>query len=261
MHAGVDGWGRPFDLVAVCREIDADVLVVQETWTPDNGTGIAEVVGSALGYDVFEQPLARGRLAAPHPQADRRWVQSLRGRGWNHALYLDNERSFDVTVGRSRRYLDADPGHWGIAVLSRLPVHSHGVVDLGRLKHDQARRFAVVVKLGLSGIPLTVIGTHMSHFTYGAHIQFLRLSRAIRQMVPSGAGVLAGDMNLWGPPVAAFFPGWRRALRRRTWPAWRPHSQVDHILIRGPLRVVGGEVFDSRGSDHLPLRARLAVAP
>jgi endonuclease/exonuclease/phosphatase family metal-dependent hydrolase len=259
VHAGVDGWGRPFDVVAACRAIDADVLVIQENWTPDHGTGVAESVSSALGYAVVEQPLARGRLAAPHPQADGRWM-SFSGRRRDHAIYLDRDQSSSPTVGRSRRYLDAAPGEWGIAVLSRLPVHNHSVIDLGRLKHDRARRVAVVVGLDLSGHVLTVIGTHMSHVTHGAPRQFLRLSRAIRQTVPPGPGILAGDMNLWGPPVAAFFPGWRRASRRRTWPAWRPHSQIDHILIRGPLKVEGGEVFAGMGSDHLPLRVRLGVA-
>jgi endonuclease/exonuclease/phosphatase family metal-dependent hydrolase len=260
VHAGVDGWGRPYDVVAACRAIDADVLVVQETWTPDHGAGIVETVSAALGYAVVEQPLARGRLATPHPQADGRWM-SFSGRRRDHSIYLDGERSFDATVGRSRRYLDAGPGQWGIAVLSRLPVHSHCVIDLGRLTHDRARRLAVVVRLDLSGIAVTVIGTHMSHITYGAPRQFLRLSRAMRQTVPTGPGILAGDMNLWGPPVSAFFPGWRRALRRRTWPAWRPHSQIDHILIRGPLKVEGGQVFAAMGSDHLPLRVRLGVTP
>jgi endonuclease/exonuclease/phosphatase family metal-dependent hydrolase len=30
MHAGVDGWGRPYDVVAACRLIDADVVVLEE---------------------------------------------------------------------------------------------------------------------------------------------------------------------------------------------------------------------------------------
>jgi hypothetical protein len=259
MHAGIDGWGRPFDVVGACRAIDADVLVLEETWTPESGTGIAATVAGALGYAVFEQPFASGRLAGPHPQADGRWMKSFDWRGSSHAIYLDSERPFSSKVGRSRRYLDAEPGHWGVAVLSRLPVRGRSVIDLGRLKQDRARRFALVVEIEVGGIPLTVVGTHMSHLTYGAPIQFLRLSRAIRQLALSGPGILAGDMNLWGPPVAAFFPGWRRALLRKTWPAWRPHSQVDHILIRGPLVLEGGGNYTSVGSDHLPLRVRLTI--
>jgi endonuclease/exonuclease/phosphatase family metal-dependent hydrolase len=259
VHAGVDGWGRPFDVVGACRAIDADVLVLEETWTPENRTGIAAAVGGALGYAVFEQPMAGGRLAGPHPHADGRWMKAFDWRGSSHAIYLDSERPFSSRVRRSGRYLDAEPGHWGLAVLSRLPIRGRSVIDLGRLQQDRARRFALVLDLEVDGIPLTVVGTHMSHIRHGAPVQFLRLSRAIRRLAPSGPGILAGDMNLWGPAVAAFFPEWRRALLRKTWPAWRPHSQVDHILIRGPLAVEGGEAYTSMGSDHRPLRVRLTA--
>ena len=37
VHMGVDGWGRPFDVVGECAPLDADVLVMQESWEPDDG--------------------------------------------------------------------------------------------------------------------------------------------------------------------------------------------------------------------------------
>ena len=59
-------------------------------------------------------------------------------------------------------------------------------------------------------------------------------------------------MNLWGPPVRAFLPGWHRAVKGRTWPAWHPHSQIDHILVRGEVRV---------GCGVGPPRRRLRSSP
>lgn len=259
VHAGVDGWGRPFDVVGACRAVDADVLVLEETWIPDVGSSIAEAVGRALGYAVFEHPLAGGRLAGPHPEANSRWMRSFDWRGSSHAIYLDSERPLSEKIRRSLRYRDAQRGHWGLAILSRFPASRQHVIDLGRLRRDRARRVAVVVDIEVGDTPVTVIGTHISHISYGAPIQFLRLTNAVRGMAPSRPCILAGDMNLWGPPVSAFFPGWRRALNRKTWPAWRPHSQVDHILVRGPVAVEGGEALGPLGSDHLPLRARLTV--
>jgi endonuclease/exonuclease/phosphatase family metal-dependent hydrolase len=259
LHAGVDGWGRPFDVVGACRTLDADVLVLQETWTPDGAPGLAAEVGHALGYAVFEETLAAGRLAGPHPSADGRWMKPLDWRGSSHAIYLDSERPLGEKVTGSRRYRHAQPGRWGIAVLSRLPTRGSTVIDLGRLQQDPARRAALVVEVDLGTTPLTVVGTHMSHVTYGAPVQFLRLNRAVHRLAPSGPAVLAGDMNLWGPPVRVFFPGWRRAVRRRTWPAWRPHSQVDHILVRGAVAVEAGRDFAGMGSDHRPVRALLAA--
>jgi endonuclease/exonuclease/phosphatase family metal-dependent hydrolase len=74
--------------------------------------------------------------------------------------------------------------------------------------------------------------------------------------------VLVGDMNTWGPLVHVFIPGWRRAVVGRTWPTWRPHSQIDHILVRGAaLRTRRGVVLPHAGSDHRPVRAELDVLP
>jgi hypothetical protein len=50
IHAGIDGWGRPYDFVSACRQIDADVLVLEETWTGDGsgGAGGAGGAGTAV---------------------------------------------------------------------------------------------------------------------------------------------------------------------------------------------------------------------
>jgi endonuclease/exonuclease/phosphatase family metal-dependent hydrolase len=146
-----------------------------------------------------------------------------------------------------------------VAVLTRLPVTGSRVIDLGRLPRDRARRAAVVVEVDVAGSPVTVVGTHMSHITYGAFRQFLRLNRVLDETTGPGAALLVGDMNLWGPPVSALFPGWHRALRQKTWPAWRPHSHVDHVLFRGDVEVVEGCTLPMAGSDHLPVRVRLAL--
>src|SRR4051812_956884 len=64
-------WGRrartfrPYDVVEACREIDADVLALQEVWRPDGGPSIAEEVAVALGYELHETWTAR---AASQPK-------------------------------------------------------------------------------------------------------------------------------------------------------------------------------------------------
>ncbi len=255
-HAGVDGWGRPFDVVAAAKATDADVLVLQECWTPDAdpAAGTAAVIASALGYRVVEHHLAFGRLSGPDPDATDRWMARFDWRAGAHAIILDSHRGRPRRQARSARLADAQPGSWGIAVLSRLPVASQHVVDLGHLPLDQCRRAALVVELDGG---LTVVGTHMSHLSYGSPVHFRRLAR---QLAPLRAPtVLAGDMNLWGPPLGLFFRDWRRPVRGRTWPAWRPHSQLDHFLVRGPIAVRGGEVLAAAGSDHRAVRVDLDV--
>jgi endonuclease/exonuclease/phosphatase (EEP) superfamily protein YafD len=74
------------------------------------------------------------------------------------------------------------------------------------------------------------------------------------------AAVLAGDMNMWGPPVNSYVRGWRRAVTGRTWPAHRPHSQLDHVLVTPPVRVLEARIGEYAGSDHRPVVARLTLA-
>jgi endonuclease/exonuclease/phosphatase family metal-dependent hydrolase len=259
VHAGVDGWGRPWDVAAAVRCLDADVVVLQEVWSPDGEPSTASVIGSCLGYKVAERALARGRRAVPHPEADHRWMRSLDWRGEGHALFLDSERPLSPRVLRSARFDEAEPGSWGIAVLSRLPILADEVLDLGRLPRDRVTRAALVVRVAVGSRPLTVVGTHMSHLTYGSPLHFLRLHDTLRRQADGQPSVLAGDMNLWGPPTSLFFADWRRTVSGRTWPAWRPHSQIDHILVRGPVAASQSAVMPDFGSDHLAVRTALTL--
>jgi endonuclease/exonuclease/phosphatase family metal-dependent hydrolase len=55
--------------------------------------------------------------------------------------------------------------------------------------------------------------------------------------------------------------GWRQAARGASWPSWWPHSQLDHLFVRGPIDVVSGGVLDRRSSDHRPAQASIVVRP
>jgi endonuclease/exonuclease/phosphatase (EEP) superfamily protein YafD len=83
----------------------------------------------------------------------------------------------------------------------------------------------------------------------------------LRGQLPRGPEptIVAGDFNLWGPPVVTILHGWRRTVRGRTYPAHRPHSQIDHILVNRAVRCVAAEVLPAYGSDHRAVRARLTV--
>jgi len=266
VHGGVDGWGRPYDVEAVCRRIDADVLVLQESWRPDHGVGLAEGVGEALGYAVTSFALSRCRMFSPASSAGahrswgpRPWGGTGRERG------MDLRRWDGSSERRSRRTVaTAEPvrrdGSWDLAVLTRLESPHTEVWDLGVLRRDVGRRGAIAVDVVVPGRDrtVTIVGTHMSHLSHGSPTQFRRLRR--RLPTDPGDVVLTGDMNLWGPPLSVIFPGYRRAVRGRTWPAWRPLVQSGHVLVSKHLaaRAVG-EVLPLAGSDHLPVRARIEL--
>jgi endonuclease/exonuclease/phosphatase family metal-dependent hydrolase len=263
MHAGVDGWGRPFDPIAACATFDADVIVLEESWTSDAdgpGSGQAERIAAALGYQVVTCSLADGRVSLPHPGATARWLPRLGLRADNRALYVSGVRPFPARELASARYQAAQPGTWGIAVLTRGDLVAEGshIVHLPPLQRDWVRRAAIVVDVTAEGMPLSIVGTHMSHLHYGSLRHWSMFNGLLRTEARPSA-VLIGDMNLWGPPVRAFLPGWRRAVRGRTWPAWNPHSQIDHILVRGGVRAATASVLPAAGSDHRPVRAELIL--
>jgi endonuclease/exonuclease/phosphatase family metal-dependent hydrolase len=257
VHGGVDGFGRPFDIIGSCREIDADILILQESWSPAVGEPLARVVGDALGYRVDELAMTAASVAtAPEtsPEAS----------SWGPVLVARGPWGLRVGEGPEGRRRPAgtrgiERGTWGIALLSRVPVTGTVTLDLGQLRRDPARRGAIAVEVGLGGRTLRIIGTHLSHLSHGSVFQLRALERLISR--PETPAVLMGDMNMWGPPLSGLLPGWRRVVRGRTWPAWRPVAQLDHILVTAGVATVGrGEVLAVRGSDHLPVRARLRLA-
>jgi len=255
VHMGVDGWGRHFDVVAECRALDAEVLVLQEAWTPDDGSpGTAALVASQLGYHVVaEAGLARARLYEPIGTGSSRWGPSA-GQV-RKTLRLDEER-WKVPAGPRDR--TSVRGRWGVALLARVTCRDAEVLELGQLRRDPARRAVIRCTTELDGRELVVHGTHMSHITHLSPTQYRRLARLLPPL--DTPALLAGDMNMWGPPASSFFSGWRRAVIGRTWPSSRPHSQLDHILVTPSIDVVDARVAPSSGSDHRPVVATLALA-
>jgi endonuclease/exonuclease/phosphatase family metal-dependent hydrolase len=148
-------------------------------------------------------------------------------------------------------------GTTGLAVLSRLPSTRRGPLPVGRVLGDPARaRGALHVELDLGGRPVDLVAVHLtSRLPHGPPMQMTRLLPQLPP--PTRAAVVAGDHNFWGPGVRAFLPGWSRAVRGRTWPASRPHSQIDHILVRPSTQVLAAAVLPDVGSDHRPVRAVL----
>lgn len=263
MHCGMDGWGRPYDYVAAISTFDSDVIVLEESWTTEGETsGQAEKVAAALGYQIVAHTLGEGRRVRAPADADSSWIKQPSWTIHNRALFMDGIRPQPEKVQALARWQGAEPGRWGIAVLVRpeLPIEDSRILPMSTLPSDVVLRAAIVVDLSVDGRGVSVAGTHMSHLHYGSHRNWAELRDALKTSARPDA-VLSGDMNTWGPLVVSLFmPGWKRAVRGRTWPAWRPHSQIDHILVRGGLRSVRGAVLPDAGSDHRPVRAELEMA-
>ena len=131
----------------------------------------------------------------------------------------------------------------GLAVLSRIPAEAQGRLSVGTVLSDPTpERGALHVgarRRRDQGRPHRRAPS--SRLPYGPPIQLRRLAAQLPAARPprrsSPATATSGV-----PPCESFLPGWRRAVRGRTWPAGRPHSQIDHILVRA---ADGTEVADS----------------
>ncbi len=213
-------------MARIVRGFDADVVVVPESWRGDDGVGIVDALGDD-GYEIVTEKFMALR--------DRR-----------------RKRRDGSSVPRD--------GTWELAVCSRLPVLDRRRIPIGAIPTDgPGLRHAIGLTVSVAGTPVDVIGVHVSsklwRFAPQRHLLTLRRGFAER-----GPQVLAGDLNFWGPPTAALMPGWDRPVRGRTFPAWRPHSQIDHVFVRGGIESLGGEVLGATPSDHRPIRARLRLA-
>jgi endonuclease/exonuclease/phosphatase family metal-dependent hydrolase len=262
MHCGMDGWGRPYDYLGAIAALDADVIALEEAWTADGDStgGQAEQAARHLGYQVVKHDVGAGRRIQPQADADHRWIAQPSTRDRNRALYIDSVRPLNRGVQSLTRWQEAEPGSMGIAVLVRpeIPIEASRLLQLHVLRADRLRRAAIVVDITVDDRPISVGGIHMSHLLYGSPHNFAELRRRLRTEARPDA-ILAGDMNSWGPLVQLFMRDWRRAVIGRSWPAWRPHSQIDHILVRGAVRPFAGAVLPDAGSDHRPIRAEVDV--
>jgi endonuclease/exonuclease/phosphatase family metal-dependent hydrolase len=208
--------------VAACRALDADVLVLQESWAPDDGPSDHQRVADALGMVVACDVSIARAVVEPEPRV----------------VATDGD------------------GGWHLVGLSRVPVLSASVETLPHLWFDHAHRAVVAFEVAVDGSPLQVRGTHLPHLEYGAHLTTRGLRRTLPRVEVPAAFI--GDMNMWGWTIDRMVPpGWRRVVRGKTWPAHRPQHQIDHLLVTPSVEAVWAEVGPDYGSDHRPIRARL----
>ena len=218
-HAGRTAGGRPYDLEAACRQLKADIILLQEVWRPRGQLNPVGEIAAALGAE----PL------------------------WTDLISDTDLDSVGIAAEPAR-------GRWGLATLTTAPVLAFEVTDLGRVPGDIVARAAQLVTVERPGCgPLRIVNTHLTYRLLSP-VQLLSLVRRLAaDDIPT---VIAGDLNM-PMPVTGLAVGYAPAVSGRTFPAHRPLLQLDHILASRRVARSGGEVLPPVGSDHLPVRARL----
>ncbi len=169
--------------------------------------------------------------------------------------------------GAGRRRID-EPGEgwWRLAVATRHPIVSDRELPLARTIADaMPRRHARSVRLAIGGKEVDVTAFHVSSKLWFAAplVQLRSLARVMEAARVDGRdrpAVAVGDGNMWRTCLPIAMPGWRSTTKGATFPSWRPHSQIDHILVRGSVDAVAGTVLPySPTSDHRAISADLQL--
>jgi len=251
IHAGVDGYGRATDALEGLMSLAPELLFVQELWRGDEVDQYS-ILETRLNLRGAYVPLGEGERVTAQPG----------GRGWQHPLALlhGEEGLFfegyrELTPRQIARLEVAngrEVGSWGVALLTSCEIVSLETRPLTQLRRDKVRRALIIARLRHDGHDFYAVALHGAHLSHGSLWQYREVARHLDVLSDELPTVVGGDFNCWRPLLRTVLRGWRSGVRARTWPAWRPHSQIDHFLLRGPWRVTNARSFNG-SSDHRAL--------
>lgn len=210
---GRDGRYDPERTLSVMRDLDGDVLALQELhWRPDEALHLLNDFAYRLGYVAVAGP-----------------------------TLLDHT------------------GHYGNALLTRLPVLSVKRIDLSVTEREP--RGALDVTLDSGHGVLRVVATHLGLRPAERRAQIRQLLDCMA-LQRAATTVLLGDINewfLWGRPLRWLYSFFEASPAPATFPSSFPVFALDRIWVRPRqgLRelTVHKMPLARKASDHLPLRA------
>gem|GEM_PF-3154221 len=228
---GVDGVQSLERTAAVLREMDADIVVLNEVdvnWRRSGNMDQAAYLAAAAGYPY-----------SYYSPALRTWASG----GLSLSFY-------------------------GNALLSRFPVQQARTVRLPTSRGREPRA-VLVARLVVDGRPLTVLGTHLGLNQVERLWQTARLKELAA--AANGPVVLLGDFNAhpWSPELKQLTDGPAGLVDVHaaagsgdglTFPAHLPLARIDYAFVSQDLapRVLAVRAWTTGASDHLPVVVDLA---
>lgn len=235
---GTDRRRDPHRVLDVLHEIDADVVALQEADKRMGGRG----------------------SAVPHQLIDDYGLYKPVHFGMRHKRRLEKVRKHADKLLR----LDTRNIGWhGNAILVKRHID---VLDCGTLELPTLEpRGAVMAELLIGDQPLRVVGMHLDLSGLWRRRQMRAILDAIAarpQVMPT---VLMGDTNEWRAEAGCLKDldgDFQVAPTGASFHARHPVAALDRIIVHKDLRIEAAGVHMSdaarRGSDHLPIWARLS---
>lgn len=154
--------------------------------------------------------------------------------------------------------------HYGNAVLSRLPIASHRLIDLSMSPYEP--RGALQVHLLQGAHDLLVYATHLGLKPAERRYQVKRILAEFEQQ-QADTTVLLGDLNewfLWGRPLRWLKHYFTTTPACRSFPSAWPMLKLDRIWVQPRSSLESLSVHRTklavRASDHLPVTVVIRLA-
>jgi endonuclease/exonuclease/phosphatase family metal-dependent hydrolase len=236
---GLDRRRDPHRVLEVLREIDADIIALQEADKRFGGRG------SAVPHELID---SHGMYKPVH-------------------LGVRHRRVFDKARKHTDRLLKVNTrniGWHGNAILVKRHV---GVIDCAALELPMLEpRGAVMAELLIGDTALRVIGMHLDLSGLWRRRQMRAIVQAIAARPQKMPTVLMGDTNEWREAAGCLSelePDFHVAPTGPSFHARHPVAALDRIVVHKDLTIESAGVHMSpaarRASDHLPIWARLSA--
>jgi endonuclease/exonuclease/phosphatase family metal-dependent hydrolase len=238
---GLDMKFAPERIIGVLRELDADVLCLQEVVDIPDGTDGERQLPSQVSSHSFDQA---GEIARAFPE-------------------------YNSAFGTTRPFRN---GMYGNMTLSRLHLAAWRNYDVTRRGRERRGVLETEVDAG-NGTTLHVYNVHLGTGHMERRFQARRLvdGHILTHPELKGPRVITGDFNEWTRGLTTRllrerFQTFRPRLDRgypRTYPGVLPVLSLDHCYYEPPLRLESACLWRTRtalvASDHLPLITEFSI--
>jgi endonuclease/exonuclease/phosphatase family metal-dependent hydrolase len=219
---GRDKHKNYFRIVEVIREINPDVITLQEVDSDSGEPGENNADGASFMYETIEQSLA---------------YHGVKG----------------ITMFRKR-------SAYGNAIFAAKRPENVLRHDISH-KHREPRG-VLECTIGIDGRPVRILNTHLGLSKKERHHQLNAVVQLLQQQDKNIPVVLAGDFNEWNPfarNLDRLKNTLHMVPLHRTFPSRLPIISLDRIFYCGGITLTGHHVQASRlgrtASDHRPLVA------